>query len=373
MGDREHMIRALLRSKKIATLPVLLLIGVLGLAPVRNVLADRYDDQMNDLRAQNSTAAAANAALESQESTLAQVLARIQADISAVETQIAENQAKLNQTNAEIAEAEANLQKQQAVLSENIRTMYQEGDTSTIEMLASSSNLSDFIDKEEYRTAVGEQITETVQTINALKTKLEEQKTTINKLLADQQAMQGRLAAQRAEQNRLISLNQAEQAVYEGQIAQNNSRITELRRQQIRENARFTNGARVNIPDTTGYPWASAPFPNSIADPWGMYERQCVSYTAWKVWKSGRFMPYWGGVGNANQWDDNARQAGIPVDGSPRVGDIGVSNRGTYGHVVYVEDVYDDGTIYISQYNAGWDGRYSEARISAAGLEFIHF
>jgi surface antigen len=104
-----------------------------------------------------------------------------------------------------------------------------------------------------------------------------------------------------------------------------------------------------------------------------MYLRQCVSYTAWKVHASGRNMPYWGGFGNAKQWDDNAIAAGIPVDRNPQVGDVAVSNRGYYGHVMYVEAVHGDGTISISQYNASWDGTYSEARIPIGDLVFIHF
>lgn len=123
----------------------------------------------------------------------------------------------------------------------------------------------------------------------------------------------------------------------------------------------------------SAYPYATVPFPNSMPDEWGMYKRQCVSYAAWKVASSGRNMPFWGGRGNASQWDDNARAAGIPVDSVPRVGDIAVSHDGGYGHVSYVEAVYPDGTILVSQYNARWDGRYSEERLSTAGLVFIHF
>jgi surface antigen len=104
-----------------------------------------------------------------------------------------------------------------------------------------------------------------------------------------------------------------------------------------------------------------------------MYNRECVSYTAFKVAVSGRHMPYWGGYGNANQWDDNARASGIAVDGNPREGDVAQTDNGYYGHVMYVEYVYGDGTILISQYNVNLDGRYSEKRISAAGLNFIHF
>lgn len=64
---------------------------------------------------------------------------------------------------------------------------------------------------------------------------------------------------------------------------------------------------------------------------------------------------YWG---NAKNWDDRARAASIPVYNTPEVGDIAVSNKGTWGHVMYVEAVSGD-RIYVSQYNAQLDGELS--------------
>jgi surface antigen len=84
-------------------------------------------------------------------------------------------------------------------------------------------------------------------------------------------------------------------------------------------------------------------------------------------------MPNWGGVGNANQWPDNARNAGIPVDSNPQAGDVAIMNVGWAGHAMYVDSVNDDGTINISQYNGTYDGTYSTTTISASGLQFIHF
>ena len=46
---------------------------------------------------------------------------------------------------------------------------------------------------------------------------------------------------------------------------------------------------------------------------------------------------------------------------------------GYYGHVMYVEEVYSNGTIKVSQYNYGVTGEYSEMVISSSGLRFIHF
>ena len=104
-----------------------------------------------------------------------------------------------------------------------------------------------------------------------------------------------------------------------------------------------------------------------------MYNRECVSYAAFKVAQSGRNMPYWGGQGNAYQWDGNARSEGIPVDSSPRAGDVAISHAGGLGHAMYVESVNANGTINISQYNVDWSGTYSTNTITPGGLYFIHF
>lgn len=125
------------------------------------------------------------------------------------------------------------------------------------------------------------------------------------------------------------------------------------------------------------YPWAGEGYPCSGSDPWGMCYRQCVSYTAWKVATTGRYMPtnWVSGRGNAINWPQNARNIGIPVDQTPQPGDIAVLMIGEYGHVMYVEDVYDNGTMYVSQYNFAWDGRYSEMVFPSyrSDMYFIHF
>jgi len=125
--------------------------------------------------------------------------------------------------------------------------------------------------------------------------------------------------------------------------------------------------------DTYPDAWRLAP-QDSLVDNWGMFNRECVSYTAWKVASTGRYMPYWGGVGNANEWPSDARAAGIPVDSSPRAGDIAIAFWGSFGHAMYVDSVNGDGTINISQYNWDYHGTYSEIyHFNAAGLAFIHF
>lgn len=339
--------------------------------------ADEYDEKINALTQQNEKKSDSLNQLGSQADSLEEAISKLQKQINALQSQISDNKSKIANLENEIRKAKKELAEQKDLLGENIRQMYLEGYISTLEMLASSKDLSEFVDKQQYRNSVQSKITDTLEKINTLKDKLSNQKVALDNTVKDLEARQSTIDDKKSEQNAILSLNQAQQSNLNSQIKNNSKKIAQLRAEQAAANAVLFGG---NVPTGSaancgGYPavWCHAPI-DSIIDTWGMYNRECVSYTAWKVWSVGKHMPYWGGRGNANQWDDNARAAGIPVNNNPNgVGVVAISNSGYYGHSMYVEHVYGDGTILVSQYNAGWDGYYSTARISTAGLVFIHF
>ncbi len=384
MKNKQKRTQLRLKSLFIAALATVALVS--GSAKV--VLATHLNGQINELNLQNNESQQAQGALEVEAASLADKVSRLQTEINGLEKQIQDNQARNDEVQKQIVAAEEELAKQKNILGQIIRQIYIKGDISTFEMLASSKSLSEYFDKQQYRSVIADKIKTTLDKVVALKLELETQKETIDKLIADQRAMQARLDGQRAEQSHLLGLNQSQQSSYEQSIRSNNAQIAELKRQQAAENARIfgsTPGTGANCgggyPGSAPGPWGpwgcNYPIDNNI-DSWGMYNRECVSYTAFKVANSGRYMPYWGGHGNAKLWDDNARAAGIPVDTNPRAGDVGISNSGTYGHAFYVERVSGDGSIYISDYNQQFDGRYREYWISAEtvqsrGFSFIHF
>lgn len=330
-----------------------------------------YSQQINGLQQQINGATSARNQLSREAQTLESQIATLQAEIGGLEAQIRDSEAKKAAAEASIAAAERDLAKQRTVLGANIKQKYLNNELSTLEMLATSKSLGDYLDREQSLSSVQSKIEEIMGRINELKKQLEAERTKVEQLLADQTAMRDSTAAKKAEVDRLLALNNDQRAAFNSQIAANSGKIGELLRRQAIENNRYNIGSPT-YGGTGGYPWANVSYPSYSSDPWGMYKRECVSYTAWRVAVSGRHMPYWGGRGNANEWDDNARAAGIPVDGSPRVGDIAVSNAGRYGHVMYVEAVHGN-TITVSQYNAGLDGRYSLATRYTSGLVFIHF
>ncbi len=354
--------------------------------------ADQFQDQIDALNNDSGQKQAVQGQLGAEATSLAEAIAKLQAQIDDIQGKINANNQKAEELKTQIAAAQIELAKQRKLLGQTIKVMYLEEKITPVEMLASSKNLSDYFDKQQYRESVRGKVKSTLDRIQRLKLDLATQKDNLELLIKEQETLRATLAGQRAENDRLLSLNQGQHAATPAAIKANSNLVAELRRQQAAANAEHFKGVNVvekgdcggTYPATAlnsaGRPWGcSYPIDNDT-DNWGMYNRECVSYTAWKVHASGRHMPYWGGVGNANEWDDNARAAGIPVNGNPQPGDVAVAHWGELGHVMYVESVNPNGTINISQYNGQVDaqgnptGTYSEiAGLSAAGLVFIHF
>lgn len=84
----------------------------------------------------------------------------------------------------------------------------------------------------------------------------------------------------------------------------------------------------------------------------------CTNYAAYMLNHNGRHTFRPSGTGDARTWAAAAKAAGVPVSTSPRVGDIAwwpASTVGSPGHVGYVEKVYTDGSILLSEDRYGGD------------------
>ncbi len=337
------------------------------------VYADALQDQINALEQQKSASLSQSTSLGQKAQGIQGEINALAAQIANIQAQIDVNTARQNDLNNQIDAAQKKLVEQKELLSANIRQMYIEGDISPLEMIASSKNLSDFVDQQEYRDRIKANIVSTMDEIQKLKQQLDAQQKEVTQILDDQKALRGSLDQKNAEAGaKLSSVNQTK-AGFDAQIQNQSAAIASLRAQQRAANSRLGGSAVAGDPSKGGYPsnWANAP-QDSLVDSWGMYNRECVSYTAWRVHSSGRNMPYWGGHGNAKQWPGNARNDGIPVDGNPQVGDVAISTGGYYGHAMYVEAV-SGGRVYVSQYNYSIRGEYSEMWVNIGNLQFIHF
>lgn len=308
--------------------------------------------------------------------TLEEELNRLTAQVNALQSQIIESQNKIDSLKEEIKNNEAAINRNRKTMGQILSDMYVDDQISPLEMLASSENIGDFIDKQEQRSSLQGSLNDKIKEIKRLQKKLQDNKAAVERTLKDQETQKAQMAAKQAEQAKLVNDTKNDQAAYSSLASQRNSEIAKLREQQAAENLRSL--PRGSVPSGTpgggGYPgaWANAPL-DAYVDPWGLYTRQCVSYVAWKVHSTGRYVPHFGGAGNANQWPSTTARHGISNGSTPRAGAAAVIMGGAYGHVMYVESVNGDGTITVSDYNLGWDGLYRNYKRSSSGLVYIYF
>lgn len=378
-----------IRSTVLLAAVLLLSPSVLVPAWLPKVQADRFQDQIDALNQENNQKKEALDGLRVEATGLQATIAALQAQIAGLQSQINANQARNDDLQKQIAVAEEELARQKRVLGQNIRAMYLEGQISTIEMLASSKDLSEFVDKQQYRNSVQDKIKTTLDKVTALKLQLKDQKEEVEKLIKEQQKLQGQLATQQGEQNRLLGLNQSQQSMTDQEIKDNYNKIADLKRQQAIENMRLFGGGG-GVLGGGGYPWGNAAcIHTGQVEGWcpnydwavngsiwnwatgGYGYRNCTDWVSYRVRADGRYVP--SGLGHAKNWVSSGRAYGYRVDQTPEAGAAAVSTAGTYGHVMYVEAVNGNGTITVSDYNRAGTGKYDSNAINAGSLWFVHF
>lgn len=373
-----------------AVVLVAAVISGVSFGPTLVTSAQSLQEQINQLSNENKQTDAEKQQLAEQAVSLEDKINKLAQQIYTYQKQINENQAKITDLQNKIAEKEVELAQQKKVLGNNIKQMYLEGDISTLEMLASSKNISDFVDKQQYRNAVKDKIKTTLDKITELKFQMKAESEQVQKRLEDQKRNQAELDGQRSEQNGLLGLNEGQRSELDSKIKGNNKKIEELKRQQALENVRLFGGGGGGTIGGGGYPWGSATClhtgqvdgacPNYDwavgGNIWnyqtgGYGYRNCTDWVAYRIIGRTGYVP--SGLGNAKDWPGNAQSRGYAVDHSPRAGDAAVSTAGYYGHVMYVESVNGDGSIVISDYNRAGTGKYNTSTISPSNLYFIHF
>ncbi len=115
-------------------------------------------------------------------------------------------------------------------------------------------------------------------------------------------------------------------------------------------------------------PYRSRP-QDSMTDPSTCYNRECVSYCAWKIKELTGNWPVRTGGMNAKYWVARLAENGYTtVVSKPQNGGkyVGVSEAGTYGHVVWFE--YDN---IITEYNYSIRGGFSVREINLSAYKWV--
>ncbi|MCX6806513.1 MAG: peptidoglycan DD-metalloendopeptidase family protein [Candidatus Berkelbacteria bacterium] len=150
-----------------------------------------------------------------------------QGKINNTQGQITKTQNEINSIIEQIAQKEKELEVQQENQNESIRVMYETVNKNTLEILASSDNLSQVITYGDYLDALEIKIESTIAEIEKLKSELntrridlEKKKIELNALKVQLQAQKANLNEQRSVKSTLLGQTKAEEKTLKDEIAQ---------------------------------------------------------------------------------------------------------------------------------------------------------
>jgi peptidoglycan hydrolase CwlO-like protein/surface antigen len=383
------------KSIIVATAVLMVIAAPLSIQP--KAYADKYDDQIKALQREIDQYQSQANTLKDQINNLQNEIQGIDNQKRVIQAQIDISQTRFDQLQQQIKDTEQKIEDNRQALGETIASLYIDGNISPLEMLASSKNIGDYVDKQEFRSSVRDELTQKIATITQLKKDLEQQKTDVQRTLADQTNAKQALVAKETERNTILAQTQGQESAYQQISADRESQKLKVQQQQqaaIEAAIRAAGGGRsgVVLPGTSGgYPWdASNCYVDANAwshggidgngtDGMGYGCRQCVSYVAWRVYKETGYAPIqWG---NAYDWPSSGRRAGFTVTSQPRDHSAAViTSGGSPGHIVWVESINQaDGTMVVSQYNyfnaggPGW-GNYSKMQVPIGTYQqYIYF
>lgn len=384
-------------SKGITTKSTLVAMAVLmgvsaPMALVSRVFADQYDDQIRALQQQKAAYDSQASALNAKAATLQDALNQITQQKAAIIAQIQISQQQYDQLQAQIDKTKQDIIDNKDALGQIIADMYVDDTVTPLELLASSDNIGDYVDKQTYRETIQANLAATIKDIDSLQKKLQASQTEVARVLEEQNGQKAQLAGKEAEQALLVEQTKGEEAAYQklssdmaaamaNEAAQQRAYYDSLRAQKgdaginsgVIGSFTYTNWSGQQGCGSDGYPYCGEQ--DSYADPWQLFNRECVSFTAWRISEGyGKRVESFNGLGHAYQWPSSATGAWRVYD--PQPGDAVILpmiyGLAPYGHAMVVESVRGD-WIHVSQYNFYGSGQYSTMDVKMSGLIFLRF
>ncbi len=392
------------------------------------VVADArdFDAEIKNLQKQVDSYNAQAAEKSQQANTLQGQIDALKSQQAAIQKQIDLSSAERSELEQKIKDNEAKLKEYAAALSENLKEQYYNGQTSTLDVLLNSDSVSDYVDRTVRQSAATDNIKRTVGEVNKIKSELEVNKKSVEKKIAQNNSQRQELAENQSEQQDLLTRTRNEQSRFQQLSQSTRNQVAQVQKEQQAAIAAYwaaqeaSKNASSNSGHSGGYSSGnssggvtpnygsfmtrnrsgfracgtaySGRYPycgmqDSYVDDYGMYNRECVSYAAWRITVGyGKTIPGYPdpdhpyrkrGSGNATSWP---KYSGGRKVSNPQPGDVAIvtsSVIGGVGHAMVVEKVLSDGWVLVSQYN--WSGNpatmgmYSTMEIKGSGITYLRF
>ena len=179
---------------------------------------------------------------------LQQIVSKLDADISATQSKINSAQSQIVKTQNEITDTqnqiivkEKELKIEQDNQDEAIRVMYENVNKSTLEVLASSEDISDVVKYGDYLEVLESKIENTISTIEKLKKELSDKKSELEKKKTDlenykkqQEALRNALSAEEQTKSEVLGWTRQQVTGYQNQITSAQKEIAAINATLVR-------------------------------------------------------------------------------------------------------------------------------------------
>ena len=183
------------------------------------VYANSYQNEIDNLDREISAKESVIKDLQKRANTLENRLQILAAEKDEIQTRINQSEAKKRKLEKDIQANERKMERQQTVLGKTFADLYVGASISPIEMLASSKNISEYIDQAEYQSSIRDNLQSSIEDIKQLRAKLAKQKQDVEAVIAQQKGQREQLAAKESEQSTILAQTRGEESSYRSMVS----------------------------------------------------------------------------------------------------------------------------------------------------------
>lgn len=147
--------------------------------------------------------------------TLANRLRAINVEVDQINIKIRSTQVEIKKLKLALAKAKKELLRQKGLLAENLRTLYIEGNITTLDLILASKEFADFIAQQEYLTSLKNSVQSSTNQVQKLTEKITANKKQRQKVLSQQETAKQALVYKQREQQKLLYDTKQSESVYQ--------------------------------------------------------------------------------------------------------------------------------------------------------------
>jgi len=214
--------RTLLKSLFLLSIAAIMMLSIMTTTNVESVGATTAAELQAELDAIEAKKIANEAILngiESEVDTLENKLAYLATQIDLINLSIEKTELEIDRLTLELKAAKAELTRQKTILAESLKTLYIEGNVSTLDLILASDEFTEFISQQEYLNTLKSNVELSTQKVIELKDEIKANKVEQEDLLKEQVRQKKGLKDAQQEQQELLNATKGQESLYQGIVA----------------------------------------------------------------------------------------------------------------------------------------------------------